>query len=233
MNKIEKVDKLLAIERSNSMGCKNSRQILRFEEKYRLLVKYREEHGNCRVPNKYVTPEGVHLGRIIENIRLGHRKVSESEREKLDLIGFEWHTDKRVPFNRLFQLLVKYVEEFGNCKVPNNYTTPEGVCLGKVVESIRFGHRKLGDYERKKLDSIGFVWHFGNRLSFDEVYKLLVRYVKEYGNCKVPQKYITPEGIRLGAIVASLRSGRRKTNDLEREMLDSIGFLWNAKTRYT
>lgn len=91
MNKIEKVDKLLAIERSNSMGSKNSRQILRFEEKYRLLVKYREEHGNCRVSNKYVTPEGVRLGAIVASLRSGRRKTNDLEREILDSIGFLWN----------------------------------------------------------------------------------------------------------------------------------------------
>ena len=139
---------------------------LSFDEVYQLLVRYVEEHGNSNVPNNYITPEGVGLGTIVKNIRSGKRKISKNERTKLDSIGFVWRARNRgLPFKEVYQLLVKYVEEHGNCNVPQKYVTPEGVCLGQIVASMRSGNRKVSDNEREKLDSIDFVWCVINKKS--------------------------------------------------------------------
>ena len=47
---------------------------------------------------------------------------------------------------------------------------------------------------------------------FDQVIKLLQEYKEQHGNCLVSQAYVTEDGIRLGKIVSSIRSGNRKTN---------------------
>ena len=198
----------------------------KFHEFYDALLIYKERNGDLKVPQRYVTEEGIKLGQIVHDIRSGQRDVSYDEMEQLDDIGFVWDDNQTIPFVETYQLLIDYVEEHGNCKVPTKYVTQEGVKLGRIVSNIRSGKRKLSDDERKQLNNIGFIW--GISKSFDEVYQLLLDYIEEYGNCKVPTKYITQEGVWLGKIVHNIRSGSRKIRDSERERLDSIGFVWNA-----
>lgn len=197
-----------------------------FSEIYNLLLIYKERNGDLKVPQKYVTQEGIKLGEIVHGIRSGQRDVSYDEMKQLEDIGFVWNASQALSFDEVYQLLADYVGEHGNCKVPKKYVTREGVKLGQIVSNIRLGRRKISDDERKQLNDIGFIW--GISKSFDEVYQLLLDYIEEFGNCKVPTRYITQEGVRLGRIVHNIRSGSRKIRESERRQLDSIGFVWNT-----
>lgn len=61
-----------------------------FERIVELLQIYREKHGNCLVPQKYITEDGINLGLIVRDIRSGKRKTSEEEKAKLNNLGFVW-----------------------------------------------------------------------------------------------------------------------------------------------
>lgn len=66
-------------------------------------------------------------------------------------------------------------------------------------------------------------------IKFDQVIRLLKEYKGQYGDCLVPTLYVAEDGIRLGSIVNSIRSEKRKTNADEKAMLDSLGFVWKVK----
>ena len=68
--------------------------------------------------------------------------------------------------------------------------------------------------------------------NFEKVISLLKAYKEEHGDCLVPKAYITEDGIRLGSIVNHIRTGAIKTTLEEREILDSLGFVWNIKKRF-
>lgn len=199
-----------------------------FEKVITLLKEYKEEHGDCLVTQAYITEDGIHLGQIVRRIRKGERKTTPEEKAILDNLGFVWKVNKSpVSFNEVVILLKEYKEEYGNCLAPQMYTTEDGIRLGNIVKNIREGIRKTTPEEKEILDSLGFVWTI--KISFNEVVILLKEYKKEHGNCLVPQSYVTECGVHLGKIVNSLRSGNRKTTPEEKEILDSLGFVWKAK----
>ena len=133
-------------------------------------------------------------------------------------------------FDQVIRLLEDYKKEYGDLLVPQSYTTESGVYLGKIVSSIRRGNRKTSEKEKAMLNNLGFVWKVKESpLAFEEVVKLLKEYKEQYGNLLVPYRYTTENGVHLGDIVNSIRSGNRKTSTEEKEMLDSIGFVWKAK----
>jgi hypothetical protein len=66
-----------------------------FEEVVKLLEEYKEKHGDCLVPQSYITENGVRLGNIAKSIRAGNRKTSEGEKEILNKIGFVWRVFKK------------------------------------------------------------------------------------------------------------------------------------------
>ena len=64
---------------------------------------------------------------------------------------------------------------------------------------------------------------------FEQVITMLKEYKERHGDCLVPFLYITEDGVRLGSIVNTIRSGSRKTSTEQKEILDTLGFVWKAK----
>ena len=65
-----------------------------FEEVFRLLEEFKEEHGHCKVPKDYKVGT-VNLGGIVTNIRQGNRKINTQQKAMLDSIGFVWKVKNR------------------------------------------------------------------------------------------------------------------------------------------
>jgi len=199
-----------------------------FNQIIMLLQKYKEEHGDCLVPQKYITEDGIKLGQIVNGIRSGNRVTSTEEKEALDSLGFVWKTRaSTIPFEEIIRHLQKYKEENGDCLVSARYITEDGIGLGQIVHTIRTGIRKTSAKEKAMLDNLGFVWRTNRRrFSFEEVIGFLQRYKEEHGDFLVPDMYVTEDGIRLGRMVRAIRAGKRKISEDEKAILDSLGFVW-------
>lgn len=131
---------------------------LSFEKIVKLLIEYKEEHGDMLVPQKYVTSDGIKLGSLVVRIRQGDKKLTEEEKAKLNEIGFVWACNIHLSFDELFKLLKEYRAKHGNLRVPTNYCTANGIKLGDAVRNTRAGRRKLSKEEKAKLNKLGFIW---------------------------------------------------------------------------
>ena len=196
-----------------------------FEKLFSLLKEYKDEHGHCNIPRDYKVGT-IHLGKLVNNIRTGHRKTSPEQKAMLDSIGFVWKVIEHTSFEEVFSLLSEYKKEHGHCDVPVNEKIGT-INLGVIVQTIRTGRRKTSPEQKAMLDSIAFVWNMQQRTSFEYVFRLLVEYKEEHGHCDVPQNEKVGT-INLGSIVSSIRSGNRNTTDDQKAMLDSIGFVWKS-----
>jgi len=204
-----------------------------FEKVISLLEAYKKEHGDCLVPQAYITEEGVYLGRIVSSIRSGNRRTNVEEKAKLDSMGFVWKArESSFSFDEVIRLLIEYKEKHGDCLVPTSYVTENGIRLGTIVINIRRNTRRTNEEERAKLDSLGFVWRVKDvPLSFDEIVRILTEYKEKHGNCLVPRTYITEDGVRLGELVGNIRNGTKKISAEEKANLDNLGFVWRVKER--
>ncbi|MBQ9266675.1 MAG: Helicase associated domain protein [Clostridia bacterium] len=132
-------------------------------------------------------------------------------------------------FEEFFGELCKYKEENGNCNVPQAYVLENGFKLGKYVNDVRNGRKKLTDEERARLEEIGFIWRMRKKSrTFDEVYAMLVAYKEKYGMCRVPQTYVTETGEKLGLYVRDIRCGKREITYEQEVLLNEIGFTWEG-----
>jgi Helicase associated domain len=125
-----------------------------------------------------------------------------------------------------FERLQAYVKEYKHCRVPRQYTTPDGYHLGgwvgeqRVNRDIRFPERKA------RLDALGFDWD-PHRMAWEKGFEHLQAYAREYENCRVPHQYKSPDGYSLGGWVLKQRQ-KRDTLPAEREArLDALGFDWD------
>src|SRR6476660_5259475 len=62
-----------------------------------------------------------------------------------------------------FEHLQAYVKEHKNCRVPNDYKSPDGHSLGSWVSFQRArvqpqSKNKLSDERKARLDALGFFW---------------------------------------------------------------------------
>lgn len=104
----------------------------RWEDSFRELERFKEEHGHTDVPFDHPLAKFV--------ARLRKNPLDEEKRKRLDEIGFEW--DGRVSRSRnAWRAGVEHSREFyeenGNLKVPGNYKCSDGYKLGNFVKRAK------------------------------------------------------------------------------------------------
>ena len=135
----------------------------KWEEYYSAAKVYYKEHGNLEVPAKYVTADGIPLGRWLSN-QTNSSSMTDEQLKRLQSIGYRSESKTAIQWNRKFELAKKYYEENGNLDVPVSYST-DGVKLGRWISNIRCKRKNpkasgmVLDTERiARLDSIGMNW---------------------------------------------------------------------------
>ena len=190
-----------------------------------MLKIYRDDFGNCDVPRRYKTADGKTLGAWV-NTQRRIKNLPLSQKKDLDDLGFVWV--KRITWNDWYKELLSYKEKYNNCSVPIDFVTPEGWTLGHWVRTQR-SSKDISEDKRKLLDQIGFVWKI--KQDWDQWYKALVDYKKEFGNCLVPKRYKTIDNLALGNWVVTQRSRRQNIPSERRKILDDLGFIWEARSQ--
>jgi hypothetical protein len=144
------------IRRLEEAGFVWDTRTVEWEKNYRNLAAYREEKGNCLVPAQ------TELGRWVGSQRRERRKggMSQERVARLGQLGLEWGARPQfaAKWEEGFALLLKYLEENGDCDVPLKY--PNDPRLGHWVSNQRTKHRKsqLNDDQVGRLEAISFRW---------------------------------------------------------------------------
>jgi hypothetical protein len=146
--------------------------------------------------------------------------MSEDRRAALDAIGFNWDPLSTV-WNEMFQRLVKYKEEHGDCNVPRGWKKDPS--LGSWVGTQRAVYAELTSERRERLDALSFDWDV-KETAWRQQYQKLIKYTEVHGNCNVPRGW--EKNPSLGEWVASQRAKKAKLTGDRRTALDSLGFQW-------
>ena len=206
---------------------------------------YYTQNGNLEVPYKYKTADGYSLGHWIltqKRVRTGDTPgILSAERiAKLDEIGMVWSGYRDLAWERNFEAAKEYYDTLGNLNVAAVYVTKDGINLGAWIARLR-AIRKNQSQQRyltperiRALDEIGMVWDVADRL-WQQYYGACLTYYHAHGNLNIPAKYITPDGLRLGVWVNTIRSayhGKRLDYRLLPEQinaLDELGMIWDKR----
>jgi Helicase associated domain len=207
-----------------------------WNDMFKQLQEYQAAHGDCLVPTDYVTIDEERLGRWVQTQRTGlasgklFKDRYQYRLQKLQSIGFVFRAllddsmDSR--WTRLFGQLVEYQRQHGDCLVPSRY--PEDQVLAKFVNHLRMRGDTLSRDRREQLDSIGFVWD-PHEAVWNTKFHELQRFQRQHGHCLVSSNQHNAEYPGLVNWVNMQRISRR-TMDTERiQLLDSIGFVWDAR----
>ena len=172
----ERIDQLEAVGLDFN-DTKQKRDEAQWQSKLELLRQYREQHGHCRVPQRYEI-NGVKLGNWLSHQRVAYKKHSEGKparkitQERIDqltAVGLDFNDTQQkrneAQWQSKLELLRQYREQNGHCRVPRSYEI-DGVKLGIWLNNQRQEYRKhiegkpayITQERINELTAIGVKW---------------------------------------------------------------------------
>ena len=208
-----------------------SERLLSWNACFKVFQDHVRECGNAKVLHSHVTKDGFRLGWWVARQRTNKRKKQLSlKRIKLleELPDWSWDPYE-FNWQKKFQILQNYVQEYGHARVPQDYVTQDKIKLGLWVRMWRKKKNKLSQERVQLLESLpGWSW---NPLedSWQKNFHVLQKYVQEHGHARVPQKYINGEGVRLGMWISTQRKRRARLSQEHSELLEGLpGWSWRV-----
>lgn len=210
---------------------------------YAAAEKYYRTMGSLEPPQRFITEEGYALGAWLgtqRRVRSGKISgiLTDEQIEKLDRIGMRWDSVKDIAWNKYYSAALDYYNTHHSLNVNSRFVTEDGVRLGAWISQLRV-YRKNGlksSYLTSErivmLDKLGMLWDVYDYL-FEQNYHAAVEYYHEHGDLECGNRYITEDGIRLGAWLEYLRTQCKKNRnfltDDKYRMLNAIGMRWGNK----
>lgn len=152
-----------------------------------------------------------------------------------DVLAVSWQT--------MSEQAKKYYSENGDLEVPARFITNDGYSLGHWIynqRAVRKGQQtgNLSEEQIEKLNSIGMRWDLYTDYSWEKNFNAAKNYYEKNGHLDVPSRFVTRDGLPLGAWLSSLRTWESsgihpKYLSAERKkQLESIGMIWSKLDYY-
>ena len=148
-----------------------------------------------------------------------------------------------VSWQTMFEQAKKYYSESGDLEAPARFITNDGYSLGHWIynqRAVRKGQQtgNLSEEQIEKLNSIGMRWDLYTDYSWEKNFNAAKNYYEKNGHLDVPSRFVTRDGLPLGAWLSSLRTWESsgihpKYLSAERKkQLESIGMIWSELDYY-
>jgi len=208
-----------------------------WKQRFRELELYQQEHGDCRVPDRWPTNEKLSFWVAAQRKVFKQGKLSAERQERLESLGFDFCLRVSPVSTRTweenFQDLKAFHASFGHFSP--SIKDPQCRVLGLWV--VRQRHQKNSGYQGglssekvQLLESIGFSWKANYKdVQWLQSCQQLQAFQQKYGHCNVDwiedpsQKYK-----KLRSWVLHQRESNNASN-LPQDRIDrlnSIGFVW-------
>jgi len=208
------------------------------EDQWRVGVRhlrdYYAQNGHCNPPNTFKTQDGFSLGFWVTHTRklIKEGKLSNNRKTLIDDLPIALDV-KKFHWDRGFNELKNYVNEFGDANVPYGFEAQSGFKLGSWVGYQRAAIKnKKGDgltkLQLKKLKELNFKLD-PKKNSWDHNLRALKQYIAIHGHADVPGNFITKNGVNLGIWINNLRKAHRNST-LPSEKYDELvelGISWS------
>lgn len=207
----------------------------KWEEKFKLLLQYRDLYGTTNVPNRFreknIPPLEKKLSGWVRYQRTCYRAetLADWRHSKLVSVDFDFAPLDTI-FEDRFADLLKYKEKHGHVLVGKHDTEYNGLC-GWVAYLRREPPR---EDHKKRLDDIGFVWSVLNE-NWQNKFRKVAEFKQIHGHFRIAD--CIKDSRELVSWVYNQRRSKLDgdskllTND-KINLLDSIGFIWEFQNSW-
>ena len=216
-----------------------------WEQKYQLVKRYYDEHGDVNIPANYVS-DGVWISRwLSEQIARMNQKatgrtksakpLTDEQIKKLKALGIrENHSRNDAAWEEQYEAAKAFFEVNGHLSVPSDYVSKSGKSVSRWLTAQRKACKegKLSERQIDRLNEIGIVWSQEDK--WEVGYRYATAYYAERGNLMVPAEYICEDGYLLGKWISNQRADYNRTaksRTLTQEKiarLEQIGMVWDV-----
>ena len=195
-----------------------------WESRFQELVRFKEKHGHCRVPQRWKDNPKLGLWVAVQRRFKSRNKLPPEVVHRLDNIGFIWDPHQAA-WEEMFGELVAFHRANGHSNVPYKY--PRNRDLAHWVHRQRQGKKTgtLSGEQIQQLQKLDFVWDV-REAAWEKWFTILSEFQRVNGHCRVPQRW--KENPQLTSWVVVQRQNRKKglldTQQIAR--LDAIGVEW-------
>ncbi|WP_436838163.1 helicase associated domain-containing protein [Nocardia amamiensis] len=191
---------------------------------------FRAEHGHLDIPDAYRTPDGRNLGKWLRHCRdyYDAGTLRPERIAQLEALGVDWRPFQ-TQWQRGVHALRAFRDEHGHASVPQRYVTGGGLQLGVWLSGNRSKYRlgQLAPERITQLKELGVDWDPIETAWRTGVHEL-TEYHRENGTGRVPLRYVTVDGYKLGNWVNTQRrkyhAGELTTEQIS--ALETLGMDW-------
>ena len=218
------------IEKYKETRNMNNMLELRWLSMFLELKDFKTEYGHTNVPARY--KQSKSLGYWIRRQRYLHTtKTNDPLREELlRVLGFCFRLLIVHDWNKMFEDLTKFKNEFGHTHITESYED-------RQLHDWLVYQRKLywkGKLERNKLirlKELGVDMKNKTLNRWDIKFEQLVSFKRQHGHLHVCRYYTDDK--QLINFVKVIRRGKDKISEERRMKLENLGFLWNPGREVT
>jgi superfamily II DNA or RNA helicase len=213
-----------------------------WEEGFRNLKGFAEREGHTKVSNSYKSTDGFNLLNWVNRQRANVDDMSLERKSRLEVLpGWSWDPMSDM-WEEGIRNLKGFAEREGHTKVSKSYKATDGYQLGQWVSTQRQAKEGMAPERKTRLEELtGWVWAdrtLGEKVRWEEWYQLLKEFTDREGHSKVPQRYKTQDGYRLGLWVSTQRQAKDYISPERKASLEELtGWVWaervlGEKTRW-
>lgn len=190
-----------------------------WEERFQLLVEYKNKHGTTRVPQLEVP-----LGPWVNKQRAKYKAhtLSRNRYQRLNSIGFEWNIQSSIWMEMYNQLCSYQTQHNGSTHIPTSCEEYKSLRNWVYKQRRSYSMGTLSVERINLLNKIKFKLPQRTGLDWMEMFERLVVYQKKHNSTRVPINF---KDRQLARWVQKQRKECRK--EYHTELLNSIGFEWN------
>lgn len=196
---------------------------------FRYLHEFAARNGHVNVPRNFKTEDDFLLGSWLGNQKIRQQNLEADRKDKLEALpGWNWNTKEAV-WDSWYEQLVNFIQREGHCNPPAKYVTDEGLRLGLWVSNQRKLKDEMSQDRKDRLEALpGWIWD-AIAEQWETGFHHLSSFASREGHCRVPTKFLTPEGYKLGTWLSGQRYNRESMSASQRERLERLpGWVWDA-----